>query len=296
MINLDLKPGKYVVAVSGGVDSVVLLDLISKLPDTEIVVAHFDHGMRKRSDLDRQLVEKLARKYGLAFEYAEGKLGKSASEATARRARYEFLHKVQSRVMAQAIITAHHQDDVLETTILNWLRGTGRRGLSSLRSTDGIIRPLLPIPKKDIINYALNNDLKWNEDATNKDEKYLRNYVRRQIISKLSPAKRSELIAIIQKSLKTNQVIDEDLTEALRRHTNEFQLDRQWFIQLPHIVSKEVMLAWLRQNGIYQIDRNRLEQLAIVGKTSPAGKIVDINKSYYLKIKLNHLALEPRDR
>jgi tRNA(Ile)-lysidine synthetase-like protein len=131
-MKIQLPKGRYVVAVSGGVDSVVLLDALSKLPNLELVVAHLDHGIREDSIEDRRFVASLAASYGLVFEYGEGRLGSGASEATAREARYNFLRGVKMKHDAKAIITAHHQDDLIETAILNMLRGTGRKGLTSL--------------------------------------------------------------------------------------------------------------------------------------------------------------------
>src|SRR5438132_889977 len=127
-MDIALEPGTYIVAVSGGVDSMVLLDLLRTKPELKLIVAHYDHGMRPNSTADRQLVQAVSKHHGLTFIYDQGKLG-NASEATARRARYDFLHQVREASQARAIITAHHQDDLLETAILNILRGTGRRGL-----------------------------------------------------------------------------------------------------------------------------------------------------------------------
>src|SRR5438445_4950610 len=115
------KPGSYAVAVSGGVDSVVLLDILAKRDDLELAVAHFDHGIREDSVEDRHFVEGLAKNYGLPFIYEEGSLGPKSSEAEAREARYKFLRQAQKKAGAKAIITAHHQDDLLETAILNML-------------------------------------------------------------------------------------------------------------------------------------------------------------------------------
>jgi tRNA(Ile)-lysidine synthase TilS/MesJ len=111
-------------------------------PDFKFIVAHYDHGVRSDSQLDRQLVQGVARQHGLTFVYDEGKLGPGTSEAVARKARYAFLRKVQQTTGARAIITAHHEDDLLETALLNLLRGTGRRGVTSLRSRHDIHRPL----------------------------------------------------------------------------------------------------------------------------------------------------------
>ena len=146
-MKLELEPGVYVVAVSGGVDSMVLLDLLRRQKDLKLVVAHLDHGIRSDSDLDRQLVQQVASKHGLAFVYNTAQLGPGASEALARKARYNFLRRVQLATNATAIVTAHHQDDLIETAILNLLRGTGRKGLSSLGDDKHLRRPLLHVSK-----------------------------------------------------------------------------------------------------------------------------------------------------
>src|SRR6185369_2891937 len=122
-MQLKVRPGKYVVAVSGGVDSMVLLELLRQKPKLELIVAHFDHGIRPESGEDRKLVQRIAKHYELPFVYVEGHLGASASEALAREARYAFLRKVQAEQGAEAIITAHHQDDMLETAIMDLMRG-----------------------------------------------------------------------------------------------------------------------------------------------------------------------------
>src|SRR5689334_19288064 len=123
----DVQPGKYVLAVSGGVDSMVLLHALQGRPGVKLVVAHYDHGIRPDSHEDRHLVQVVAAQHGLPFEYEEDWLGWGTSEETAREARYNFLERTRQRHKSDAIITAHHQDDVLETAIINLLRGTGRK-------------------------------------------------------------------------------------------------------------------------------------------------------------------------
>src|SRR5665213_799396 len=138
-MNVDLVPGKYVVAVSGGVDSISLLHILQAQPGVRLIVAHFDHGIREDSVEDRRLVQNVAREYRLPFVYDAGNLGVDTSEAAARQARYRFLRRVQQASGARAIVTAHHQDDLLETAILNLLRGTGRKGLTALSNRSDMI-------------------------------------------------------------------------------------------------------------------------------------------------------------
>lgn len=295
-MEIELEPGRYVVAVSGGVDSVVLLDLLSKLPKVNLVVTHFDHGIRPDSAEDREFVRLLADGYGLPFEYAEGRLGPGASEATARTARYEFLEKVMKKYGARAIITAHHKDDALETAIINLLRGTGRKGLSSLGSRPGIERPLLHTSKQNIIKYAQAHDLKWREDSTNQEEIYLRNYIRRQLLPRFKSSDKQKLSELIKSSKDTNTQLDDLLTKELDQHSDKGLLNRQWFNNLPHEVALETMATWLRSQGLRGFDKKTLERLVVSAKTGRAGQSFDAAKGVSLRVKKTSLALEAIER
>lgn len=271
-MKIGLRAGKYVVAVSGGVDSVVLLDLLSKQKDLELVVAHFDHGIRSDAKKDRLFVQALAKKYNLPFEYAEGNLGPKASEATARQARYEFLESVKQKYKARAIMTAHHQDDVLETVCLNILRGTGRKGLSSLGDTASLKRPLLNYSKMQITDYAKKHHLRWREDPTNQDEKYLRNWLRHNIIAKLSKKQRQQLLETQQTASHVNKELDELLSSL----ASSEKLDKKLVIQTDHKMSLEIIAHWLRQNELRNFDTKTLERIVVGTKTLRPGKTIPI--------------------
>jgi len=290
-MQIDVKPGKYVVAVSGGVDSMVLLDLLRTLPGVELVVAHFEHGVREDSDEDRKLVEDVARRYGLVFVCEHGNLGPSVSEAAAREARYAFLNRAKEQNGAQAIITAHHEDDLLETAILNILRGTGRKGLSSLGSSDDLVRPLLHTSKQAIRDYAVTHEIAWHEDSTNDSDAYLRNYIRHEVVPKLGAEGRAALLGYIKKAQATNPDIDALLIKELKAHFADEGLQRYWFIMQPYDVSCEVVAAWLRRYAIRDFDRKTIERLVVAAKVAKPGKVIDVNAGYYLKIGKTHLQL-----
>lgn len=292
-MNIELKPGKYVVAVSGGVDSVVLLDVLRGLPDAELVVAHFDHGIREDSTIDRKLAQELAGKYGLAFEYGEGLLGPGASEDAARAARYDFLKKVRREHTADAIVTAHHQDDALETAIINLLRGTGRKGLSALSDRPDIRRPLLEVPKSELIDYAREHGLKWREDSTNSDQTYLRNYVRHTLLPRFDETARQELLGLIRRSRDNNNELDQFLANQL---SGQDDLGRQWFNGLPHDAAREVMAAWLRRRGIRDFDRRSLERLVVAAKTGYYGQRFDVRQGAVMAVGKDGLALVVAER
>lgn len=283
LMNIDVKPGKYVIAVSGGVDSMVLLDLLAKKSDIEVIVAHYDHGVRNDSHKDRELVKHTAETMGLQFECVEGNLGADASEERARNARYDFLHTICDRFKAVAIITAHHQDDLIETVFINLLRGTGRKGLTSLKSTDRVVRPLLSVEKAELMLYANEHKIKWREDSTNTDTSYLRNYVRRFVIPKLSIEQKRTLISNVEKLQIINTQTDEEIANYLQLEKTE-TIDIRLVNMLNHTESCEVMAGWLRLNGIKDFDKKTIERLVIASKTKAPGTSININKGNYLYI------------
>ena len=297
----DLKPGSYIVAVSGGVDSVVLLYALwssyrLSATDYQLVVAHFDHGIRGDSKLDRLFVEALAQEHGLQFVYAEGHLGTECSEARARTARYEFLQKVAKQNEALGIILAHHQDDLLETAILNMLRGTGRKGLTALSNRDNLIRPLLNVPKQAILDYAALHQIEWREDSTNSDTRYLRNHVRLNLIPKFSDSDKAKLITIINDLRVSNMEIDELVADFIAKNIEADVIVRKLFNSLPVEVAKEVMASWLRTNEVTNMDGLMISRLVEGCKMLTTGKQMDVDKNHYLKVNRTTLALAQRER
>lgn len=266
----SLKPGYYVVAVSGGVDSVVLLDILSKQTDLKLVVAHFNHGIRKESESDAQFVHNLAKKYNLDFELGSAQLGQNASEEMARNARYDFLKKLRQNRKALKIITAHHSDDIVETIIINLTRGTGWRGLSSLRTTADIARPLLDFTKKDILKYAKQNNLQWVEDHTNQDLRYLRNEIRHKIVTKMNVKERQEFLDLYQSQSQLTDQIDE--------HTVKLTSDKRHdFIMWPPSVSLEVLRSQLK------LTRPQARRVLMAIKTAKPGTKLEIDGDKSLK-------------
>lgn len=292
---INLPNGTYVVAVSGGVDSMALLhilnDLRTKNPKGyKFVIAHFDHGIRDDSHIDRQLVQQTTKTFGLPFVFNRAELGQGASEESARKARYEFLRKVMDTSRADAIITAHHHDDVIETAIHNILRGTGRRGLSSLKNTKYIKRPLLNLAKDTLIDYAKKNNVPWREDSTNKEVAYTRNYIRRNVIPKLTLAQKAELLNLLNIAREINKQIDLEI-KSLLKSDQVTTLDRKWFRNLPHSVSKEVMASWLRKNNA-TFDKRLIDYLVIASKTFRIGKNAHVDGEHYLHIAPKDLELK----
>lgn len=294
MLYEALQPGTYVVAVSGGVDSMVLLDLLAKQPDIKLIVAHYDHGIRSDSKLDRGLVANTAKKYKIPFIYESGNLGPGTSENQARIARYNFLRKVQKESKADAIVTAHHQDDALETAILNIIRGTGRKGLSSLGDSRELRRPLLKSAKSELMNYAKEQGIVWHEDSTNSDTAITRNYVRHILLPRIGSDGRKKLRDIITHIAVLNKAIDRDIHMYLHVQPSRQSLDRHSFILLSHKLALEILAEWLRTHGITQFDSPLLESIVIQAKTLAPGKKIDINAQYCILVGRETLVLTKR--
>jgi tRNA(Ile)-lysidine synthase len=177
---------RVLVALSGGLDSTVLLHLLRfapGLPRLDVVAAHLDHDMRPESSADAHWVRGLcaAWRVPLATDRAEHRL---RSEDDARRARYAFLARVREESCARWVVTAHHADDQAETVLFRILRGTGVGGLAGVpdRGPDGLVRPLLPFWREQILRYARDRRISWREDGSNADPRFARNAIRGQLL------------------------------------------------------------------------------------------------------------------
>lgn len=187
-----LRNKKLLVAVSGGVDSVVLTHLLYRLK-FHITLAHCNFKLRgAESDADEAFVKAWAEKLSVAVhirsfnvpEYAEAHT--LSVQMAARELRYRWFSSLLATLPCDVLLTAHHADDALETFIINLSRGTGLEGLTGIPGQNrNIIRPLLPFSKADLLDYAEKNRLAWREDSSNSTDKYLRNTIRHRIIPEL---------------------------------------------------------------------------------------------------------------
>lgn len=194
---------KVIIGVSGGADSIALLNILHHL-GYECIVAHCNFHLRgQESYRDEYFVEKVATKY--KFKYASAnfdtkKYIKEESislEMAARELRYAWFEKIRKEYKAEKIAVAHHQDDSVETVLINLIRGTGIRGLKGIAPINGkVIRPLLCIFREDILEYLRINNMDFVEDSTNKEDIYTRNKIRLNVIPLLKTINPSVVQAI----------------------------------------------------------------------------------------------------
>ncbi|GBR76202.1 tRNA(Ile)-lysidine synthetase [Candidatus Termititenax persephonae] len=230
---------KVLAAVSGGLDSVVMLDLLvelKKIKGFALSVAHLNHQIRGRTaGRDADWAESLAAKYGLPFHLGVKNVPALAAqfgwslEDAGRRARYEFFLQEAGRHSYNTLALAHHADDQAETMLLRLLRGAAARGLSGIaeeRTEQGvrIVRPLLAAAKLDILNYATEKKLVYHEDETNTDTAYTRNKLRWEILPLL-------------------KAINPNYQEGLRRTAEILRGDDEYLAVQARRVYAEVILA-----------------------------------------------------
>ncbi len=214
---------KVLLTVSGGVDSMVMLSLFAR-SGYNIGVAHCNFQLRGiESDEDEVLVEKEAQKYNVPFYNirfdTQGELEKSSEslQMVARRLRYAWFDQLCSEHGYTHIAIAHQADDSVETFFINLIRGTGLRGLTGINVVNGkLIRPLLFSPRKEIVEYAISNDIHYREDSSNSSTKYLRNKIRLGIVPRIreiSPNFTDTMTANVERLTDTQKFIDRQIDD-----------------------------------------------------------------------------------
>lgn len=276
-------------AVSGGVDSVVLLDMLVRRGDARLIVAHVDHGIRKDSADDARFVEALAANYGLLYISTRLSLGKNASENEARQARYDFLTKEAKRFKA-TIMTAHHLDDVVESVVINLIRGTGWRGLAVMNRS-GIERPLLDIPKSDLYDYALENNLEWVEDSTNAEYNYLRNQVR--LVTKKLPMKtKQDIYRLRQQQINLKLEIEGECQKMIGKNAQS----RYLFAMAEEKVGRELLRSVIDRQSLPTPTSPQLEKALVAIKTSRPGKVHQIGAGVNLSFSSRTFIVSTSER
>lgn len=273
---------KKILAVSGGIDSMVMLHMFRDDPD--VVVAHFDHGIRSNSSDDCLFVERIAKGYGRNFYSKHAKLGEECSEERARKERYAFLFGLAAELGGE-VYTAHHADDAVESAFINILRGTGWRGLAPMSNED-IQRPLIKMSKKDIYRYAAGNGIAFRQDQTNTDDRYLRNRIRRALLD-FSGEAGAAVYKLVEKQWTIKAEIDRILAEVEKSP----QYSRLLF-DCDKNVAIEILRHILKLEGISQT-RPQLVNMLVAIKTFEPGKKYSISKEYFLEIKRYYIRITP---
>ncbi|MFS4483176.1 tRNA lysidine(34) synthetase TilS [Hyunsoonleella sp. 2307UL5-6] len=222
-----IKERKLLIAISGGIDSVVLTHLCHKL-ELNIALAHCNFNLRgDESDADEDFVVDLAEDLNIEVftqrfdteAYAKDK--KLSIQMAARELRYNWFGELSEQLDFDYILTAHHADDNLETFLINLTRGTGLEGLTGIPEVnDKFVRPLLPFSSEDIGAFAKEQNIKWRDDSSNKSVKYLRNKLRHEVVpilKEINPSLLQSFQTTLENLNDTADIVEESTNAVLKR-------------------------------------------------------------------------------
>lgn len=222
-----LKERKFLIAISGGIDSVVLTHLCDSA-NLNVALAHCNFNLRgKESDADEDFVVNLAEDLNIEVftqrfdTEAYAKDNKRSIQMAARELRYNWFEELSKQLQFDYILTAHHADDNLETFLINFTRGTGLEGLTGIPEINNkFVRPLLPFSSEQIEAYANANNIKWREDSSNKSVKYLRNKLRHEVVpilKEINPSLLQSFQTTLSNLNDTADIVEESTNAVLKR-------------------------------------------------------------------------------
>lgn len=290
-----------VLAISGGPDSMVLLNLVLKFKSSKnlnIVCAHVNHKLRKESEEEEKFVKNYCKENGIIFELLtidEYKTSKF-SEADARNRRYKFFNELILKYDAKYLLTAHHGDDLMETILMRITRGSkinGYSGFDVITKFDNykLVRPLIYETKDSILNYAKENGINYAIDKSNNDDKYTRNRYRKYIL----PVLKNENENVHRKFLKYSNELKESenfINSLVEDKINEIYIDNiidlkklrneQSYLQ-KRIMMKILLLIY--KDKISLINDKHLNKILKVINDNKKSEIIELPSSFIFEKK-----------
>lgn len=283
------KRRRYLVAVSGGADSVALLHLLVEAGFKNLVVCHLDHKLRgAKSSADARWVGKLAAKLGVVFESDRAdvkqrmKAHGESLETAARHARHEFYADCARKHRCERMLLGHHAQDQAETVLWNLMRGShGLKGMSEVqeikvgRKKLTLIRPLLAMNKTELIAWLLDRGLAWREDASNAEPIAVRNRLRNEVMPLLKEVAARDVVAALVRGAADSTELDEFVEVAVEQAK---VLDPQGRLHLPTlrklhpVVQRAAIKGYLESEDISDISRDLLDRAVLLmdTKSDPA--------------------------
>lgn len=322
-----------VVGVSGGPDSVCLLHLLTQLSDDfsfNIIVAHVNHQLRaKESDRDEKFVRELCRKRKLKFVSKSvnirrlKKPGKSSIEEIAREKRYEYFGKLVQKYRATKIVLGHHADDQIETVLMHLLRGSGSEGLAGIRSKrffgyihiehghSGhhepvyIVRPLLEVTRREILDYLKKSKLSYREDSSNTNIAFLRNKIRHKLIPHLekeyNPQLRNSLLRTADILAKEEDFWETFISSFLRNldiplYSDHFHYPMVQLQNSPIAMQRRLVRTFLEyvQGHLQQIDYSHIDSILDMIQHPEKESTIQLPGKYSVSIEKEFLIVKPK--
>ena len=299
--------GRVLCAVSGGLDSMCLLDYMTRQPGFSVAAAHFNHGLRgSEADRDEEFVRDYCAKRRIPFVSGSGdvrsfaeKEGLSIEEA-ARQLRYAFLQETAEKNGADAILTAHHADDNAETVLLSLVRGTGSAGLAGIPQVRGnICRPFLRIPRAELADYAAAHDIPHVEDSTNQDPSAAaRNALRTTVM----PVLRQLNPKCVENIARTSSILREEsdalesmargLTEQAKELPDGVAIPCLMLMDVPTAVAERTILQLMAQTAGHRRDLTAAHVVAVLDLARGRGEEKEVSLPYGMTARRKKYSLE----
>lgn len=272
MAQIKPHPQKIVVGVSGGADSICQAMALKEL-DYTIIIAHLNHSLRgKASDEDETFVKQFAEQLKVPYETRKVSLPKKGNlEALGREARYDFLEDISDKYQANHIAVAHHENDQIETILMNIHRGAGLRGARGMQlESENIIRPMLKIRKSEILDFLESKKQPYRHDKSNDDQRYLRNRIRHFVIPEFKekdPFFETHLLNESERARGQLILIEQTAEEWRQKEIKNSRFNRERFRLLKTPVKTEVIIQLFGKKDLYRKNIHQLTQFIESGKT-----------------------------
>lgn len=300
IIENNLLNKTVLIGLSGGVDSTVLCDILSKIKDIKLIAIHLNHNWRGEESIrDEKFAYEFAHKRNIEF-YSETLNSNKKTETNARELRYKFFENAKEKFKADAVFLAHNKNDNAETLIYRLIKGTGPRGLNSIpKIRDFYYRPLLDFERCEIEKYAKDNNIEHIFDSSNSNTKYKRNLIREEIFPKMKEINKeviNSLSNFIEINKMTQKIVDNAYNNALSLIKEENYFIRSEFLKLQTEMQFEIINRFL-QNILKNRDYKTITRIVDFIQNNDSSKI-SINSELFLKIYDNkiYLVQEPVKR
>ncbi|HEV2094964.1 MAG TPA: tRNA lysidine(34) synthetase TilS [Chthoniobacterales bacterium] len=300
---------RYLIGVSGGRDSVALLHWLNQRGFKRLIVCHLDHKLRGRaSRSDAAFVAALAEKYGYEAEIGSVEVRRLAAqngtsvEMAGRVARYQFFAQVAARRRCRSVLLAHHADDLVETALLNFLRGTGTAGVASIRAVSSrregrleltLVRPLLGVWRREIDAYVRRHALKFREDETNSRLDATRNRLRHRVLPYLQRQLGRDVRRAIWRAAQIwsdEEALLDSMTDAAI--TRAATLRVETLRNMPIAIQRRTILGWLRSRGISDVGFDVVERVRELISPDARSAKTNLPRNFFVRRREKKLFIE----
>lgn len=296
-----------VLAISGGPDSMFLANLLlaykGKL-NLKIIIAHVNHSLRKQSEEEEAFVKNYAKEHDFIFEYLRiDNYNKENFHNYARTKRYKFFYEIVKKYQANYLMTAHHGDDLIETILMRLTRGSSLKGYSGIKLiTEGenfkIVRPLLFLDKKKIIDYMDQNKLKYYIDSSNQSSKYTRNRYRQNILPFLKKEDKNvhlKYLEFSQELESADKYIERVVLKEVKKVYKDNKIDVEKIKQLDDYILKKVIeeiLHLVYNNELAKVNKKHQEALCNLINTDKPNSFINLPNNIIALKEYNNISFK----